>query len=65
MPEAPRLTADEAEALLLAAGFTLIRIKGSHRIYLRDRTRIVIPSHAGEILHPKIVKQVLAAIGQV
>jgi predicted RNA binding protein YcfA (HicA-like mRNA interferase family) len=65
LPKAPRLTADEAEALLLAAGFALIRIKGSHRIYLRDRTRIVIPFHAGEILHPKIVKQVLAAIGQV
>jgi predicted RNA binding protein YcfA (HicA-like mRNA interferase family) len=46
---------------LLAAGFTLIRTKGSHRIYLRRATRIVVPFHSGEILHPKIIKQVLAA----
>jgi len=39
----------------------LIRTKGSHRIYLRGTTRLVIPFHAGEILHPKIVKQVMAA----
>lgn len=61
MPRLPRLTAEEAEALLLAAGFTLIRTKGGHRIYLRRATRIVVPFHSGEILHPKIIKQVLAA----
>lgn len=61
MPKLPRLTARDAEARLLAAGFTLVRSKGSHRIYLRGTTRMVLPFHAGEDLHPKIVKQVMAA----
>ncbi|MBU7585952.1 MAG: type II toxin-antitoxin system HicA family toxin [Nostoc sp. TH1S01] len=63
MPKQPRLTATEAEKLLLEAGFVQIRTKGSHRIYLREEVRVVIPFHAGKVLHPKIVKQVLQAIG--
>lgn len=64
MPRLPRLTAREAEALLIRAGFDCIRSKGSHRIYRRADVRLVLPFHAGEDLHPKIVKQVLAAIGE-
>ena len=60
MPRLPRLTATEAEELLLQAGFALVRSKGSHRIYLRGAIRLVVPFHSGETLHPKIVKQVLA-----
>jgi predicted RNA binding protein YcfA (HicA-like mRNA interferase family) len=56
------MTAKEAESLLLKAGFVLIRSKGSHRIYLRQTKRVVIPFHAGKTLHPKIAKQVLIAI---
>ncbi|WP_040896758.1 type II toxin-antitoxin system HicA family toxin [Xenococcus sp. PCC 7305] len=62
MPKLPRLTAKEAETLLLDAGFRQIRSKGSHRIYLKDSIRVVIPFHSGMILHPKIVKQVFEAI---
>ena len=62
MPKLPRLTAKEAEKLLFDAGFRQIRSKGSHRIYLKDSTRVVIPFHSGKILHPKIVKQVVEAI---
>ncbi|MCY7274067.1 MAG: type II toxin-antitoxin system HicA family toxin [Phormidesmis sp. CAN_BIN44] len=62
MPRLPRLTAQEAEKLLLDSGFLLLRIKGSHHIYFRDGIRVVIPFHSGEILHPKIIKQVIAAI---
>lgn len=62
MPKLPRLTAQEAENLLLDAGFLLIRSKGSHRIYLKANVRVVIPFHSGKILHPKIVKQVINAI---
>ena len=61
MPKLPRWTAREAEAALLKVGFTLARSKGSHRIYLRDGVRVVVPSHAGKILHPKIVRQVFDA----
>ena len=62
MPKAPRLTAAEAETMLLRAGFLWLRSKGSHRIYEKDGRRVVVPFHARVMLHPKIVKQVLAAI---
>jgi len=55
----PRLEAQEAEKLLLKAGFKIIRSKGSHRIYRKGDRRIIVPFHTGKILHPKIVKQVL------
>jgi len=58
----PRLKAQEAEKLLLKAGFKIIRSKGSHRIYRKRDRRIIVPFHTGKILHPKIVKQVLKSI---
>jgi predicted RNA binding protein YcfA (HicA-like mRNA interferase family) len=62
LPKSPRLTASEAEKLLLKAGFSLMRSKGSHRIYFKNGVRIVIPFHSGHILHPKIIKQLERAI---
>jgi predicted RNA binding protein YcfA (HicA-like mRNA interferase family) len=56
------LTALEAERLLLQNRFVLVRSKGSHRIYQRDKTRIVVPFHAGQVLHPKVVRQIEKAI---
>jgi predicted RNA binding protein YcfA (HicA-like mRNA interferase family) len=56
LPKSSRLTATEAERLLLKAGFTQIRSEGSHRIYLKNTTRVVIPFHSGKVLHPKIIK---------
>lgn len=53
----PRLTAQEAEKLLIDKGFTLSRQKGSHRIYNKDGRRMVIPHHQGKILHPKIISE--------
>ena len=62
MPKLPKLTAKEAEKLLLDADFYLIRSKGSHRIYRKEEIRVVVPFYSGKILHPKIVKQVFDAI---
>ncbi|HAO21350.1 MAG: hypothetical protein BWK80_43360 [Desulfobacteraceae bacterium IS3] len=62
MPKNPRMTAQKAESMLLKAGYTFIRSKGSHRIYMKAEERIIIPFHPGKMLHPKIVKQVLEAI---
>jgi len=59
-----RITAKEAERLLLHAGFELLRVKGSHHIYIKNSVRIVLPFHSGKILHPKVVKQVLDAIAK-
>jgi predicted RNA binding protein YcfA (HicA-like mRNA interferase family) len=50
----PTLTAKEAESLLLKAGFELVRTKGSHRIYMRDKERVVIPFHAVKFFTPKL-----------
>jgi len=58
----PRLTSQEAEALLLKNGFELIRTKGSHKVYKKDNKRIIIPFHQSKILHPKIIKQILRSI---
>ena len=62
LPKNPRINALDAEKMLFESGFKLIRTKGSHRIYLKNDTRIVIPFHSGKTLHPKIVKQVIKAI---
>jgi len=62
MPKLPRLTAADAEAMLLKAGFVWLRSKGSHRIYAKGGRRVVVPFHGNATLHPKIVKQVLDAI---
>ena len=62
MAKLPRLTPQEAEKMLLRAGFEMVRSKGSHRIYMKGERRIVVPFHRGKILHPKVVKQVLKSI---
>ena len=62
MPKLPRLTAADAEAMLLKVGFVWLRSKGSHRIYAKGGRRVVIPFHSNATLHPKIVRQVLDAI---
>jgi len=62
MPEYPRITSKEAEKHFLHNGFVLDRQKGSHRIYIKKTYRMVLPSHAGEILHPKIIKQLFEVI---
>ena len=62
MVKQPRLTPEEAEKMLLQAGFELVRTKGSHRIYMKENKRVVIPYHKGKTLHPKIVKQVIKSI---
>ena len=62
MPKLPRLTSEEAEKLLLKNGFQLIRSRGSHRIYQKDKERFVVPFHKGKELHPKITKALLETI---
>ena len=59
MPKLPRLTPQKAEKMLFAKGFNLIRSKGSHRVYMKGKDRIIIPFHTGKTLHPKIVKQIM------
>ena len=62
MPKLPKLTAQEAESMLLKDGYEFARSKGSHRIYIKGTKRVVLPFHSGKTLHPKIIKQVIKAI---
>jgi len=65
VPEKHRkLTAKDAERLLIQNAFTLNRQKGSHKIYTKNSYRMVLPYHAGKILHPKIVKQLFEIISE-
>lgn len=60
-PKLPSFDAKEAERLLFQSGFELTRAKGSHKIYMGGKERIVIPFHSKKTLHPKIIIQVLSA----
>lgn len=62
MVKLPRFTSKEAEKMLLKDGFELVRTKGSHKIYMKYKKRIVVPFHKSKTLHPKIVKQILKSI---
>jgi len=63
MPEKlPKLDAKEAEKILMADGFTLLRQKGSHRIYGKGAKRMILPFHTGKTLHPKIIKELFEII---
>lgn len=64
MPKLPRWSANDAHRTLIAAGFTLLRTKGSHRIYALGECRVVVPFHGSRDLHPKIVRQVVDAISE-
>jgi predicted RNA binding protein YcfA (HicA-like mRNA interferase family) len=53
----PRLTAKEAEKILLDEGFSFLRQKGSHRVFRKGKNLMILPFHSGKVLHPKIVKE--------
>jgi len=56
----PRVTAREVIRVLEKIGFRVVRQSGSHKIYKNEEgRRITVPYHAGKILHPKLLKQIL------
>ncbi len=62
MPSPPRLTAADAETLLVSAGFKYLDRRGHHRIYGRERTRVLVPFDGRPELHPKIVRMLVESI---
>ena len=57
----PRVTAKDIISILEKKGFVLARQSGSHRIYRNDKgKRVTVPYHSGKILHPKLLKSILA-----
>ena len=64
MVQVPRLNAKELAKLVEEQGFSLVRQRGSHRIYKNSvGLRVTIPFHNSKILHPKIIKQTLQILG--
>lgn len=60
MTQIPRITAKEAERVVLKLGFVLVRQSGSHRIYKNAvGQRITIPFHGHQTLHPKVVRSII------
>jgi predicted RNA binding protein YcfA (HicA-like mRNA interferase family) len=60
----PRVTANEMIKIIERLGFHLSRQSGSHKIYKNDEgKRVTIAYHSGKILHPKMVKSILADVG--
>jgi predicted RNA binding protein YcfA (HicA-like mRNA interferase family) len=60
MSRLPRLPGKEITRALLAAGFEIVRTKGSHQ-FLRhpDGRATVVPTHAGEIIGPGLMPKIL------
>jgi predicted RNA binding protein YcfA (HicA-like mRNA interferase family) len=56
----PRVTATDIIRALEKAGFFLSRQSGSHKIYKNTQgRRVTVPYHAGDVLHPKVLKSIL------
>jgi predicted RNA binding protein YcfA (HicA-like mRNA interferase family) len=61
MPPLPRVTAGQTIRVLEKAGFVRSRSSGSHHIYINAQgRRVTVSVHAGKILHPKVLKSILA-----
>jgi predicted RNA binding protein YcfA (HicA-like mRNA interferase family) len=60
----PRVSASEVVRVLEKNGFSLTRQSGSHMIYKNaEGKRVTVPHHKGKVLHPKLLKSILADSG--
>ena len=60
MSRTPRVTGPDLIAALGKAGFSVLRVKGSHH-FLRheDGRSTVVPAHAGETIGPGLLHKIL------
>jgi predicted RNA binding protein YcfA (HicA-like mRNA interferase family) len=60
MTRLPRTTGLELIAALQRIGFSLVRVRGSHH-FLRhpDGRTTIVPTHAGEIIGPGLLRKIL------
>lgn len=59
----PRVTAKEAERVLSKLGFSYSHAKGSHKSYMKEGKRVVVPFHTGRIIPPGTLKNILRQAG--
>ncbi|MEI6351564.1 MAG: type II toxin-antitoxin system HicA family toxin [Verrucomicrobiota bacterium] len=64
MPKIPVLKAREICRILEAAGFTLVRQRGSHMQYRHsDGRATTVPDHPGRDVSPVLLRQIIKDIG--
>ena len=65
MPRLPRVSARDLTRALEKEGFVLSRSRGSHRIYrhLETGKRVTVPYHAGRIIPPGTLANILREAG--
>lgn len=64
MSRLPRVTGKEVVSALKRAGFVVIRIQGSHHLRKPgSKSLVTVPVHSGEILKPKLLKNILEQAG--
>ena len=62
MSRAPRVTGIEVIAALGKAGFSVLRVRGSHHLLRHEDGRsTVVPVHAGETIGPGLLHKILRA----
>lgn len=60
MTRLPRLTGRDIVSALESAGFTVVRIRGSHRFLQHpDGRSTVVPVHVGETIGPGLMSKIL------
>ena len=59
MSRTPRLTGAEVIAALGRAGFSVLRIKGSHHFLRHEDGRSTVVLHAGETIGPGLLHKLL------
>jgi predicted RNA binding protein YcfA (HicA-like mRNA interferase family) len=63
MKRLPRVTAREVESALLREGFQFSHAKGSHRSYIKESKRVIIPFHGNRIIPPGTLRNILRQAG--
>ncbi|MFA7467881.1 MAG: type II toxin-antitoxin system HicA family toxin [Desulfotomaculaceae bacterium] len=64
MTRMPRVTGKKAVSALKRAGFTVVRVTGSHHHLHKPGNKLVtVPVHAGETLSPIVLKSILEQAG--
>lgn len=58
----PPLTAKEVIKVLERIGYVFHRQKGSHKVYFKDTSIVIIPFHSGQ-LKPGTLRQIIKSAG--
>ena len=62
MPKLPRPSGEEMIRFLLAQGFSVVRIRGSHHVLARHQLRTTVPVHGGLTLKIGTLRGILRDI---